>query len=61
VFYLIVGSGTGYSLVRNTGAQKTGEGLLIHSQWPVKFYNALDRLKKLKMRNLEYMQHLAQY
>jgi len=59
VFYLIVGSGTGYPLVKNTGAQKPGEGLLIHPQWLVKFYNALDQSKQLKMRNLKYMQCLA--
>ena len=48
--------GLDIQFVKNTGAQKTSEGLLIHSQWPVEFYNALDRSKQLKMRNLEYMQ-----
>jgi len=33
------------NFLKDTGAQKPGEGLLVHPQWPVIFYNALDRSK----------------
>ena len=59
VYYLIVRSETGYSLVRNTGAQKTGECLLRHPQWPVIFYKALDQPKKLK--NVDFTAYIVYY
>ena len=40
--------GLDVQFLKNTRAQKPGEGLLIHPQWPLIFYKALDQSKKLK-------------